>query len=177
MKRRHLSLQMPHMSWLSPSSSHNKTFLTPIWPPSLRAADPCEERHELFLSTWCWPERVFWHSPAGHSQFQRWYRRWKPLHWDFSDPPLPVSPPSPSVNRLYLHSHQGLVMVNVLDNFLNLLKLFLVVASDFTKFLWQKMGEGKERNVSPSAKIDVWRILVSPIPLVYDGNRFLRFLY
>jgi hypothetical protein len=31
--------------------------------------------------------------------------------------------------------------------------------------------------VSPSAKIDVWRILVSSIPLVYDGNRFLRFLY
>ncbi len=32
-------------------------------------------------------------------------------------------------------------------------------------------------SVSPSAKIDVWRILVSSIPLVYDGNRFLRFLY
>jgi hypothetical protein len=29
--------------------------------------------------------------------------------------------------------------------------------------------------VSPSAKIDVWRILVLSIPLVYDGNRFLRF--
>jgi hypothetical protein len=32
-------------------------------------------------------------------------------------------------------------------------------------------------SVSRSAKIDVWRILVSSIPLVYDGNRFLRFLY
>jgi hypothetical protein len=31
--------------------------------------------------------------------------------------------------------------------------------------------------VSPSAQIDVRRILVSSIPLVYDGNRFLRFLY
>ncbi len=29
----------------------------------------------------------------------------------------------------------------------------------------------------PLLKIDVWRILVLPIPLVYDGNRFLRFLY
>ncbi len=31
--------------------------------------------------------------------------------------------------------------------------------------------------VLPSAQIDVWRILILSIPLVYDGNRFLRFLY
>jgi hypothetical protein len=36
--------------------------------------------------------------------------------------------------RLYLHSHQGLVMVDLLDNFLNPLKLFLALASDFTKW-------------------------------------------
>jgi hypothetical protein len=42
-------------------------------------------------------------------------------------------PPSPFDNRLYLHTHQGLVMVELLENFLNILKLFLAVASDFTK--------------------------------------------
>jgi hypothetical protein len=34
-----------------------------------------------------------------------------------------------------------------------------------------------DRTVSPSARLYVWRILVSSIPLVYDGNRFLGFLY
>jgi hypothetical protein len=38
-------------------------------------------------------------------------------------------------------------------------------------------GKGMLVHVSPSAWIDVWRILVSSILLVYDGNRFLRFLY
>jgi hypothetical protein len=39
--------------------------------------------------------------------------------------------------RLYLHSHQGLVMVQrpYLNNFLNPLKLFLALESDFTKSL------------------------------------------
>ncbi len=37
--------------------------------------------------------------------------------------------------RLYLHSRQGLVMVDLLDNFLNPLKLFMALASDFTKSL------------------------------------------
>ncbi len=40
-----------------------------------------------------------------------------------------------------------------------------------------RVGDITGGSVSPSAKIDVWRILVSSIPLVYDGNRFLRFLY
>ena len=37
--------------------------------------------------------------------------------------------------RLKLHSRQGLVMVDLLDNFLNPLKLFMGLASDFTKSL------------------------------------------
>jgi hypothetical protein len=37
--------------------------------------------------------------------------------------------------RLYLHSRQGLVMVDLLDNFLNPLKLFMALASDFKKSL------------------------------------------
>jgi hypothetical protein len=46
----------------------------------------------------------------------------------------------------------------------------------------EAVGAGNNRTaaaivVLPSAQIDVWRILVSSIPLVYDGNRFLRFLY
>jgi hypothetical protein len=36
--------------------------------------------------------------------------------------------------RLYLHSRQGLFMVDLLDNFLNPLKLFMALASDFTKW-------------------------------------------
>jgi hypothetical protein len=36
--------------------------------------------------------------------------------------------------RLYLHSRQGLVMVDLLDNFLNPLKLFMALASDFMKW-------------------------------------------
>jgi cellulose synthase/poly-beta-1,6-N-acetylglucosamine synthase-like glycosyltransferase len=36
-------------------------------------------------------------------------------------------------NCLYGHSHQGLVMVGLLDNFLNPLKLFLAVTKDFPK--------------------------------------------
>jgi hypothetical protein len=36
--------------------------------------------------------------------------------------------------RLYLHSRQGLVMVDLLDNFLNPLKLFMALANDFTKW-------------------------------------------
>ncbi len=43
-------------------------------------------------------------------------------------------PISPSDNLLQLRSRQGLVMVD-LNNFLNLLKLFLAVARDFTKLL------------------------------------------
>jgi hypothetical protein len=34
-----------------------------------------------------------------------------------------------------------------------------------------------DNTVSPSARLYVWRILVSSIPLVCDGNRFLCFLY
>jgi hypothetical protein len=37
--------------------------------------------------------------------------------------------------QLKLHSRQGLVMVDLLDNFLNPLKLFMGLASDFTKSL------------------------------------------
>jgi hypothetical protein len=44
-----------------------------------------------------------------------------------------VSPPSLLENCLYVHSHQGLVMVDLLDNFLNPLKLFLAVTNDFQK--------------------------------------------
>jgi hypothetical protein len=41
----------------------------------------------------------------------------------------------PSYHRLYLHSRQDLVMVDLFNNFLNLLKLFLTVASDCMKSL------------------------------------------
>jgi hypothetical protein len=44
-----------------------------------------------------------------------------------------VSPTLLFDEPLFLHSHQSLVMVNLLDNFLNPLKLFWAVASNFTK--------------------------------------------
>jgi hypothetical protein len=36
-------------------------------------------------------------------------------------------------NHLHVHSHQGLVMVDLPDNFLNPLKLFLAITNDFLK--------------------------------------------
>jgi hypothetical protein len=36
-------------------------------------------------------------------------------------------------------------MVDLLDNFLDLIKLFLAVTSDFMKSLWGRMGGGKEK--------------------------------
>jgi hypothetical protein len=36
-------------------------------------------------------------------------------------------------NAFILHSHQGLVMVDLLDNFQDPLKVFLALASDFMK--------------------------------------------
>ncbi len=48
--------------------------------------------------------------------------------------------------RLYLHSRQGLVMVDLLDNFLNPLKLFMALARVFTKWPWRRMdGVSRER--------------------------------
>jgi hypothetical protein len=44
-----------------------------------------------------------------------------------------ISPTSPFDKRLYLHSRQGFIIVDLLDNFLNPLKLFWAVASNFTK--------------------------------------------
>ncbi len=51
-----------------------------------------------------------------------------------------VSHPSSFDNRLQLPSRQGLVMVHLLYNFLNLIKLFLAVASVFMKSLWRWIG-------------------------------------
>ncbi len=48
-------------------------------------------------------------------------------------------------NRWYGHSHQGLVMVDLLDNFLNSLQLFLAVTNDFPKSPWRRFAGGSER--------------------------------
>jgi hypothetical protein len=64
-----------------------------------------------------------------------------------SDLPLPltVSPPSPIENRLYVPPQQGLVMVDLPDNFLNPLKLFLAMTNDFPKLPWRRFGGGQGR--------------------------------
>jgi hypothetical protein len=51
---------------------------------------------------------------------------------------------SPLDKRLYLHSHQDIVMVDLLENFLNPLKLYLTVARNFTKSPRKRM-EGVQR--------------------------------
>ncbi len=56
--RQRLSLGIPHMSWLAPSSSSCKAVSTTAWPTSLRAVDFCEEwRHPycLFFNSSCKP--------------------------------------------------------------------------------------------------------------------------
>ncbi len=73
------SLRPPHKSWLAPSSSWRLTVFSPTWPTSLRASPFSWERHKPFWLTCQGPERVSWHSLAGHSPIQRPYRWWKPL--------------------------------------------------------------------------------------------------
>jgi hypothetical protein len=134
-----------HHDYLAQSSNCSLQFFwSPTWLTSLWAADPCEKWHELFYLTHNLPERVSW--LAGHSPHGQRYQWWNLLWWDFSDPPLPVSCTSPYDIRLKLRFRQGLVMGDLLDNFLNILKLFLAVASDLIKSLWQRMGGVKERN-------------------------------
>ncbi len=89
-------------------------------------------------------------SPTGHSPLWQWYRWWKPLRSGTSDSPPPpmVLPPSLFENCLYVYSHQGLVMVDLLDNFLNPLKLFLAVTNDFPKSPWQRFAGGKVRAIN-----------------------------
>jgi hypothetical protein len=83
------SLRPPDTSWIVPSSSPLKTICYHIWLTSLRASPFSWERRKPFWPTRHRPERVSWHSLAGHSPLRRRYRRWKLLWWDFSDPPPP----------------------------------------------------------------------------------------
>jgi hypothetical protein len=52
----------------------------------------------------------------------------------FSDPPPPFLLLYLKIKHLYLHSRHGLVMVDLLDNFLNPPKLFMALARDFTEW-------------------------------------------
>ncbi len=144
MKRRRLSLQT---SSFPDSLSHSKPFWSLNSPTFLRAADSCGECHEPFKSERHGSENVSWHSPTGHSPLWPWYRRWKPLRLGTSASLLlpTVLPPSPFENRLCVHSHQGLVMIDLPDNFLNPLKLFLAVTNDFPKSPWRRFAGGQER--------------------------------
>ncbi len=68
-----------------------------------------------------------------------------------------ISSSLPLDKCLFLHSHQGLVMVDLLNNFLNPLKLFLAVASDFTKSPWQWMeGVWRERSTADQLRW-IWK--------------------
>ncbi len=129
------SLQPPHTSWKTPLSSPRKTACSPTWPTSLRASLFSWERRKRFWPTHHGPEQVSWHSLGGHSPLRRPYRRWKPLWWVSLIRRLSFLLLSLQLKRLYLHSRYGLVMVDLLDNFLNPLKFFMALASDFTKSL------------------------------------------
>ncbi len=84
------SLRPSHTSWISPSSPR-KTVCSHTWWTSLRPLPFSWERHKPFWLTRHGPERISWHSRAGHSPFRQRFWRWKPLRWDFSD--LPPPPP------------------------------------------------------------------------------------
>ncbi len=70
--------------------------------------------------------------PAVHSPLWRRYRRWTSLHRGTSSRRRLIPLLCLFDNHSHLHYRQGFVTVNLLDNFLNILKLFLVVESDFT---------------------------------------------
>jgi hypothetical protein len=57
-----------------------------------------------------------------------------------------VSPPSHFENRLYAHSHQGLVMVDLLDNVLNPLKLFFNHNERFPEIAMTEICRGSGDN-------------------------------
>jgi hypothetical protein len=100
----------PRMFSIAPFSSPRHAFWSPTGPTSLSAADPFEEWYEPFQPTYHGPEQVSWLSLTDHSPLWTRNRRWKPT--------LPFD------NCLWLHSCQGPFMVDLLDNFLNILKLF-----------------------------------------------------
>ncbi len=68
------SLRPPHTSWKAPSSSVRKTACSPTWPTSLRASPFSWELRILFWPTRHGPERVSWHSLAGHSPLRQPYQ-------------------------------------------------------------------------------------------------------
>jgi hypothetical protein len=55
------------------------------------------------------------------------------LRSDFSVLPPPISSPSPFDKSLYLYSFQGTVIIDLLDNFLKLLKAFSGCGEQFLK--------------------------------------------
>jgi hypothetical protein len=63
----------------------------------------------------------------------------------------PVSFTSPFAKHLYLHSRQGLVMLDLLNNFLNLLKLFSGCGEQFHEIATTVNGGGKERKINGGA--------------------------
>ncbi len=153
MKRRHLSLQTSHRSSLLLLhlivNHFGHSIVRLFWEREI----PVESVMNHFKLKCHGPERVSWHFPTGHSPLQQRYWQWNPLCWGASDSLLPptVSPPSPFEKCLYAHSPQGLVMVGLLDNLLNPLKLLLAVTNNFPK--WQNAmtkicrgsGENNER--------------------------------
>jgi hypothetical protein len=62
-------------------------------------------------------------------------------------------------NRSNLCSFKGLVTLKIFDNFLNILKLFVAVESDFTKSLWQRMdGIRRERKMANQLRRSWWQM-------------------
>ncbi len=62
-------------------------------------------------------------------------------------------------NCLQLRSHQSLVTVDLLDTFLNILKLFMALERDFTKSLWQRMdGVRRERSMANQLHRSWWQV-------------------
>ncbi len=107
---------------------------------------PCWLLGELYIlakSGWTGLTVVLWDLSvcASHSPLWRRYQQWTSLHKGA----LGLLPPRLRFplrclfdNCSQLCSHQGLVMVDLLDSFLYILKHFLAVESDSRKSLWQR---------------------------------------
>jgi hypothetical protein len=139
------SLWPPRTSWIAPYSFPSKAVWSPTWPTSWRAAGShkcCKNSfgwHVMDLSEFPDTLLLFIFHFGGDIGDGSLYVKFL---WSATT----VSPTSPFDKCLYLCSHQGLVMVGLLHNFLNPLKLFLAVASDFMISLWQRMeGVRRER--------------------------------
>ncbi len=148
-KLRRSSPWLPRTLSLSPSSSSRKAFWSRIWSTSVRAAYLYEgtmnhfSQHFMGLSEFLdtlspiilhFNSDIWVGSLCVEISLIRNRRRLFPLLCIFTC-------------LICLHSCQDLVMVDLLNNFLNPLSFFKAVVSDFMKLLWWRHEGGEKRMI------------------------------